>query len=215
MAKLSKEREAWRGMIKRCYNPKCQDFPRYGGSGITVFPAWCQSYETFLLDVGAAPSTGHILGRRNVSEGYYPDNVIWTTHAEQQRRRKFCRRVTLHGQVMTAAEAARLPGQPCRKSVLKRHKNGLLFDDPPSDRMDPRATWLTHAGLTLPLYEWAKRLGLSRQALRHRIQSGWPIDLALSPERSKGRRPSSAPGLAHEGQAAKARNNPTHQGETR
>lgn len=189
MAKLTKEREAWLGMIKRCHNPKSQDFPRYGGAGITVCPEWRLSYETFLLDVGAAPSAKHILGRLDVTDGYHPANVVWTTHAEQMRRRKFCRRVTLHGQVITAAEAARLPGQPCRKSVLKRQRNGLLFDDPPSAQMHPNATWLTHNGLTLPLYEWAKRLGLSRAMLRYRVKRGWPVEQALSPERSPGQRP--------------------------
>ncbi len=187
---MTKERQAWLSMVKRCHNPKSRDFPRYGGAGITVCPSWRSDYERFLIDVGLAPSAKPMLGRRDVTAGYHPANCVWTTHAEQMRRRKFCRKVTLHGQVMTAAEAARLPGQPCRKQVLQRQKNGLLFDNPPSTYMHPKAKWITHKGESLPLYEWAKRLGLSRQALRYRIQCGWPIDQALNPELRQGRSPS-------------------------
>lgn len=187
---LKRERSAWAAMIKRCVNRRCKDYPRYGAKGITVCPQWIESFAQFLSDMGPAPSMTSWLGRLDVTAGYFPGNCCWTTQAEQKRRRAYCRMVTIGGQVMTAAEAARLPGQPCRKQVLQRQKNGLLLENPPSERMHPKAKWITHNGESLPLYEWARRLGLSRQALRYRIQRGWPIKQALNPELRRGHSPS-------------------------
>jgi hypothetical protein len=43
-----------------------------------------------------------------------------------------------------------------------------------------RTRLLTHDGLTLPLTDWAVRLGIHKASLRERLMRGWPIDLALS-----------------------------------
>ncbi len=39
---------------------------------------------------------------------------------------------------------------------------------------------LTFRGETLLLSEWAQRLGMARESLRYRIDSGWPIERALT-----------------------------------
>lgn len=39
---------------------------------------------------------------------------------------------------------------------------------------------VTHQGLTLSIPEWADRVGLSRQCLRHRIKNGWSSERALT-----------------------------------
>lgn len=38
----------------------------------------------------------------------------------------------------------------------------------------------TYAGDSLTLSEWAERLRMTRESLRDRIESGWPIDKVLS-----------------------------------
>ncbi len=39
---------------------------------------------------------------------------------------------------------------------------------------------LTHNGETLCLQEWANRVGIRRETIRHRLKKGWPIEQALT-----------------------------------
>lgn len=45
--------------------------------------------------------------------------------------------------------------------------------------------WITFNGTTLLMTEWADKLGLKRLTLYTRLQHGWPLELALSPELHK------------------------------
>ena len=101
---FKREKSAWRVMRRRCLEVNFKDYPRYGGAGIQVCPQW-HSFDQFIKDMGPVPSTDSWLGRRDTAGHYVPENVIWTTHDEQVRRRQFCRIVTILDQVMTAAEA--------------------------------------------------------------------------------------------------------------
>lgn len=47
---------------------------------------------------------------------------------------------------------------------------------------------ITFNGETLALPEWAARLGITRESLRDRIDSGWPIDRALTVPAVRNRR---------------------------
>jgi len=48
---------------------------------------------------------------------------------------------------------------------------------------------LTAQGQTLPLYQWAKRLGCEPQTIRDRLRMGWPIEKAVTtPPRKYGQR---------------------------
>ena len=173
-----RERSAWRAMIRRCTEPNHKDFPRYGQAGIRICPQWA-TFERFLADLGPAPTQRHWLGRLDVKGNYEPGNCEWTTQPPQERRRTFCRRVEIAGQLVTAAEAGRLPGQPTRNAVLRRMASGLPLDLPMA-KLYRRSMWLTHGGETLPLPEWARRAGLPRAALWHRIKHGWPVERALT-----------------------------------
>lgn len=195
MAKVSRELSAWRVMIQRCENPRHKDFKHYGAKGITVCPAWRESLQAFLADMGPAPTQTHWLGRLDVTAGYFPGNCCWTTQPEQERRRAYCRRVVINSKEMTVAEAGRLSGQPTRNSVLRRAENGYPLNVRAA-RIDRRSTWLTFKGETLPLPELAKRHGIPRVLLWERLKAGWPLDRALNPERSKGRSLSSTPAPA-------------------
>lgn len=190
MLNLKRERSAWSVMIKRCTNPRNKDFPRYGAKGIAVCPAWQISFESFMKDMGPAPTQTHWLGRLDVTAGYFPGNCCWTTQAEQERRRAYCRKVVIDSKAMTVAEAGRLPGQPTRNSVLRRAENGYPLNTR-AERIDRRSTWLTFKGERLPLPELAKRQGIPRVLLWARLKAGWSLERALSPERSKGRSSSS------------------------
>lgn len=188
MSKLKREKSAWRVMRRRCLDVKFKDYPRYGGAGIKVCPQW-ETFAQFLKDVGPAPSPTHWLGRRDTSGNYTPENVIWTTCDEQQRRRQFCRLVSIDDQVMTAAEAGRLPGMPARNSVLRRMASGFSLKGPKLAKLYRKSIWLTYQGECLPLPEWARRIGLPHSLVWKRFKAGMVAERILTPHRFQSYRP--------------------------
>ena len=176
---MKRERSAFRVMRRRCLEPQFKDFWRYGGAGVSISPRWLHDFAQFMDDMGSAPTGAHWLGRLDVTGDYTPENTTWTTHDPQIRRRQYCHQVEDAGQTMTPAEAARLPGQPTGNSVLHRAQAGYSLDLH-MPRIDKRSTWLTYQGETLPLPEWARRIGLPRHTLWRRIKQGWPIERALT-----------------------------------
>jgi hypothetical protein len=73
-------------MVKRCTNPSCADWPRYGGRGITVCLRW-RRFEDFLADMGQVPDN-LMLDRINNDGNYEPGNCRWTTWEEQMLNRR-------------------------------------------------------------------------------------------------------------------------------
>ena len=49
----------------------------------------------------------------------------------------------------------------------------------------PKVRWLEYGGERLPISGWAQRLGISHSALAFRLDSGWPIDRALTMPRGR------------------------------
>jgi len=95
--KTTKEYRAWTGVITRCENHNIPSFSYYGGRGIVVHPPWRESFESFLADVGPAPSSSHSLDRVDVEGGYVPGNVRWATQQEQSRNRRDRKQITYKG----------------------------------------------------------------------------------------------------------------------
>ena len=185
---LKREASAWTAMHDRCSNPKSSDYPRYGGAGIQVCPAW-DTLAQFMIDMGPAPGPKSWLGRRNTAGNYTPGNCLWTTRDEQQRRRQFCQKVTVEDQTITAAEAARLPGMPDRVTVVRRKAGGFSPAPTALKRLDKRFIWITYQGETLPTSEWAKRIGLPDGLVLHRAKAGMSVDRILTPHRFQSYRP--------------------------
>jgi hypothetical protein len=73
----------WRAMLRRCYNPKDKDYPKYGGRGIVVHDAW-RVYTTFAVEMGE-PTGNQTLDRIDPYGSYTPDNCRWASLAQQAR----------------------------------------------------------------------------------------------------------------------------------
>lgn len=97
------------GMKRRCYNPRCADYPYYGGRGISICDRWLASFENFLSDMGERPK-GHSIERKDNNGNYEPSNCVWATRTVQMRNRRSCRIVTFQGREMSLVEAAEKAG---------------------------------------------------------------------------------------------------------
>ena len=79
----------WSNMKKRCYNPKHQAYPTYGGRGITVCDEWL-IIENFIKWAEETHIKGLSLDRIDNNKGYSPDNCRWADKTLQVlNRRKF------------------------------------------------------------------------------------------------------------------------------
>ncbi len=96
---------SWRSMKERCLNPRCKDYPRWGGSGVTVCAEWAESFEAFLAHVGLRPQ-GTTLDRIDNAHGYEPGNVRWATSEQQATNRRNSWVVDIHGTQYPSIEAA-------------------------------------------------------------------------------------------------------------
>ena len=85
------EYKSWQQLKERCLNPNCKNRANYMDRGITIHPAWVESFEAFIADVGLRPDGYKSLDRINNDKGYEPGNVRWATPAMQARNRRSTR----------------------------------------------------------------------------------------------------------------------------
>jgi len=101
--------KTWRGIIERCTNTNNPSWDHYGGRGITVCKRWCESFETFVSDVGERPPK-HEIDRIDNDGNYEPSNVRWATRREQTRNTRRSKFIEYKGERRTVSEWAQLMG---------------------------------------------------------------------------------------------------------
>jgi hypothetical protein len=133
------EYRAFESAKRRCNNPKCPDYPEYGGRGIEVR---FESYTHFLQTVGRKPSSDHSLDRKDVNGHYEPGNVRWATREEQGCNKRNNRVLTVDGISLPASEWARHSGTR-ESTIVMRHATYGFCDRcavylPPYERCEHR-----------------------------------------------------------------------------
>lgn len=77
----------WSNMKRRCLNSTDDHYHRYGGRGISIYTPWINNFDLFsdyiLQTIGDKPSKLYTLDRINNDKNYEPNNLKWSTPAEQ------------------------------------------------------------------------------------------------------------------------------------
>lgn len=112
--------DVYRQMIRRCYDPKCKDFPAWGGRGIAVCEPWKSSVLIFSeWAKGSGYRAGVTIERQDNDQGYSPDNCTWIPNAEQARNTRRIRWLEFNGKRQSVADWARETGMPYRRIMAR------------------------------------------------------------------------------------------------
>jgi len=131
----------WKAMHKRCRSLNDSNYPRYGGRGIKVCPAW-YDFWTYVEDIGQCPSPGLTLDRIDNDGNYEPSNIRWATQKQQANNRgpHWNRRyMTLNGVTHTQAEWSRIIGIPI-STINNRRMRGWSDERILTTPMQPHGT---------------------------------------------------------------------------
>jgi len=162
-------RNTWRGMIRRCYDPRKHNYHRYGGRGIKVCQRWLGDFWAFAEDVGPRPK-GHTLDRKDNDGDYEPDNVRWATPGEQRRNTgEGLAVITLSGRTQTWAEWISETGWS-KSTLIRRMREGWP-DDQVISGLGPKP--ISFAAV-------ARQHGVQPATLKARIKRGLTMEQAIS-----------------------------------
>jgi hypothetical protein len=119
--------QTWQGMKQRCLNPKCANYPNYGGRGIIICDRWLESFDAFAEDMGMRPE-GMTIDRIDVNGDYEPSNCRWADRATQRRNQRDVLIIEYRGVSMSAEEWGRKVGiDP--QTIRDRYQSGLRGDE--------------------------------------------------------------------------------------
>jgi len=114
----------WQSMKQRCLNKSHPSYSRYGGRGISVCEEWIRSFDSFISDVGARPSSEYTLDRIDNNKGYCKENCRWATKREQAINRECNLMVTIGNERKLACEVAKEVGVKT-DTIVSRYERGL------------------------------------------------------------------------------------------
>ena len=116
----------WTAMKTRCYTASDTNYKYYGGRGIEVCDEWNSDFMSFYAWATENGYQENLTIDRIDNDGKYePQNCRWTTMAEQNRKRRHCRHITVNGITKLQKEWADTIGisDVCIIQARKKGKN--------------------------------------------------------------------------------------------
>ena len=119
----------WTGMKQRCYNRNSDNYPNYGGRGITICDEWLSSYDTFkewALSHGYSDELS--IDRIDVNGNYEPKNCRWAdweTQANNKRPKKRNVKWTIGGITKPARDWCAEYGVSYETAVYRINHKGM------------------------------------------------------------------------------------------
>jgi len=175
---------SWAMMKQRCYNENSTVSDRYAGRGIKVCARWLDSFAAFFEDMGERPA-GTSLDRIDNDGDYSPENCRWATPKQQSNNTRKTLRITIGDETLLARDVADTKGISYDKLYGRLNGCGWRMEEALEiePHFDPRAVAFNGEARTKA--QWAKHLGISRQAMDQRIRvAGWDIEKALTTPRT-------------------------------
>lgn len=187
-----KLRNAWFGMMRRCYTNDRPDYHHYRSFGITICDEWLNDFDSFALwalNNGVAYDLS--LDRIDNDKGYSPDNCRWTTRTQQNNNSSQNKIIRYNGKEQTLAEWAREYNINYEK-LWHRVNAGWPIKDALTKPLNYGPTKnsliMTYKGKQQSLADWARETGLPYYLVLERYKRGWPPEKVLSSKNYKGKR---------------------------
>ena len=113
----------WYGMKQRCCNSENENYPRYGGRGITICNEWLNfdNFAKWALNNGYADNLS--IDRINNDGDYKHNNCRWTDNKEQCINRITNIKVKYKNKEITLIELSEITNIP-HKTLLERYHRG-------------------------------------------------------------------------------------------
>lgn len=162
------EYKAWSSMRGRCRNASYENYPAYGGRGITVCPEWDVSFESFVSDMGLRPK-GHSLDRIDNDGNYEPSNCRWAVPKDQSGNRRVTIFVTWQGKRVTTSQLERKYGF-CKGVVAARIGMGWSVERAVSEPALQNKPVHQVFGESMSTKQIVDRFKISKQAFNYRIR---------------------------------------------
>lgn len=118
----------WKGIKRRCENPKYHHFNNYGGRGIFLCNEWHDFYnfKNWALSNGYCDDLS--IERIDNNREYSPQNCVWADRVEQNNNTRRNHVVEYKGGSYTLAELSRTCGIK-QNTLLYRLKRGWSVED--------------------------------------------------------------------------------------
>jgi hypothetical protein len=172
----SVEYHSWSHMRQRCTNSKDQDFPNYGGRGITVCERWMNSFESFLEDMGPRPTPRHSIDRIDSNGNYEPGNCRWASPKVQGMNTRRVIQIEVDGRTNSVMGWANEIG--VSRDTLERHlAKGKTMSEISQMKREGRlksATpkMISYRGKTQNQLAWAREFGIPQPTLSWQLARG-------------------------------------------
>lgn len=171
----------WADMKRRCKNPSRENYPHYGGRGITVCPEWEDFNNFYEWAIANGYSQGLSLDRIDNNGNYEPANCKWSTVKEQNDNRSCTVKFTYNGETRTLTEWSELYGLKYGLLYDRIFREGLSFEEAIHKPYEKRERLIKYNGKTQNLTEWSKELGLSYGLLKNRLNKlHWTVEKAFT-----------------------------------